>query len=192
LPTRRADKSLMIYISATTDSFTLMPRYRRYCLAGHPVFVTLVTHGRNPWLADEASVQILLASMRSVKAVYRYRHLAHVVLPDHFHWLFKPDDAAHLPKIVAAVKREVTWRFKTVAGLPGSWWQNRFYDHIVRDQDDLARHLDYIHFNPVRHGIARNPGAYSHSSFHEWRRRGAYPEGWGASEPPSIQGMDLD
>ncbi|WP_459874248.1 transposase, partial [Endothiovibrio diazotrophicus] len=67
-----------------------MPRYRRYTLPDRPVFVTVVTHEREPWLKEPRNAERLLGAMRDVKAHHSFRHLAHVIQPDHFHWLFVP------------------------------------------------------------------------------------------------------
>ncbi|MEW6120424.1 MAG: transposase [Pseudomonadota bacterium] len=164
-----------------------MPNYRRYHLAA-PVFVTLVARRRQPWLVGHA-VQ-LSASMHRTHSRHPFRHLAHAVMPDHMHWLFEPGDG-NFSAIVAAFKRDVTWALKS-AGLSAPLWQDRFYDHIIRDDTDLHRHLDYIHFNPVKHGHCMRPCDWPHSSFAAWQARGAYSPDWGAIEPDSIAGMELE
>jgi putative transposase len=117
--------------------------------------------------------------------------MAHVILPDHLHWLVCPSDGTSFSDLVAAVKRNVTWRLKDTE-IKGPLWQKRFYDHIIRDPDDLARHLDYVHYNPVKHGYAVRPMDYPRSSFAQWLERGVYSEDWGAVEPERISGMDLE
>jgi putative transposase len=57
-------------------------------------------------------------------------------------------------------------------------WQPRFWEHMIRDQEDLFRHLDYIHFNPVKHGLAACPHQWAYSTFHQWVRRGDYEADW--------------
>jgi Transposase and inactivated derivatives len=166
-----------------------MPNYRRYRL-DLPVFVTIVTRGRRPWLAD-TGIEPLLAAMREIKPQHPFRHYAHVILPDHLHWLFKPLNGSDFSGIVASLKREVTWRLKE-QGLSGPFWQDRFYDHLIRDDADLQRHLDYIHFNPVKHGHCAHPADWPHSSYRAWLERGAYTPGWGATIPESITGMDIE
>jgi putative transposase len=164
-----------------------MPNYRRHYLAA-PVFVTLVTHRREPWLLDHAAQ--LSVSMHRVRARHPFRHLAHVVLPDHLHWLFEADDG-DFSALIAAFKRDATWALKA-EGLTGPFWQNRFYDHVIRDDDDLRRHLDYIHYNPVKHGHCTHPRDWPHSSFTAWQARGAYPADWGEAEPGGIRTMRLE
>jgi len=171
-----------------------MPNYRRYYLAGHAVFVTVVTHERDPWLNDATNLRALLESMRRVKRLYPFRHVAHVILPDHFHWLFVPRESSAWSRIVGAVKRDVTWRMKERGSCHERLWQNRFYDHVVRDEHDFGRHLDYIHYNPVKHGHCHAAGEYANSSFLAWVKRGVYPPEWGVSTSPPrhLHDMDLD
>lgn len=154
------------------------------------MFVTLVTHGRRPWLTGEHA-EVVLAAMRKVKAKTPYRHLAHVILPDHLHWLFEAREAGDFSKRVAALKRKVTWRLKE-RNLAGPFWQDRFYDHLIRDEADLRAHLDYIHFNPVERGHCRRAADWPDSSFRAWLARGAYAPGWGEVEPGDLAGMDLE
>ena len=79
------------------------------------------------------------------------------------------------------------------AKLPTSCWQRRFWDHIIRDQDDLQLHLDYINYNPVKHGLAKSPGDYAYSSFQVYVEKGAYNLEWGARAiPTKINGMELE
>lgn len=172
-----------------------MPNYRRHYVPGHAVFVTLVTFGRRPWLKEPLNREILLSAMHRVKDKHPFRHLAHVIMPDHMHWLFAPDEQrANFSAIVAAVKRDVTWRLKEQGKPADPLWQNRFYDHVIRDANDFERHLDYIHFNPVKHGLVSDPGEYLWSSFPEWRQRGVYHADWGVLDTPpaSIANMDLE
>jgi putative transposase len=164
-----------------------MPNYRRHYRPGL-VFVTLVTHQRRPWLADHA-LQVS-ASMHRTHSIHPFRHHAHVILPDHLHWLFEPANA-NFSALVAAFKRDLTWALKS-EGIATPLWQNRFFDHLIRDENDLHRHLDYIHYNPVKHGHCARPGDWPHSSFAAWQARGVYPAGWGDSVPDCIAGMTLE
>ena len=170
-----------------------MPNYRRFNPEGRSIFVTFVTHERRRWLQAARRVQLLMDAMRRIKAMYPFRHVAHVIMPDHVHWMFAPIGAASCSAIVAAVKRDVTWRLKGSADSEGPpYWQARFFDHIIRDERDWQRHLDYIHFNPVKHGLTPCAAEHPHSSFREWVVRGVYDQEWGRAEPQSIAGLDLE
>ena len=129
--------------------------------------------------------------MQWAKTKYPFKHIAHVILPDHLHWMLLPIDNTNFSDLVGVVKRDMTWRLKDL-GKSGPFWQNRFYDHIIRDDADFGRHLDYIHFNPVKHGYASQPKAYRWSTFQEWVKRSVNKENWGRMIPASIEKMELE
>ena len=58
-------------------------------------------------------------------------------------------------------------------------WQRRFWEHAIRDEGDYARHMDYVHFSPVKHGYVSLDAHWPHSTFHRWVKAGAYPRDWG-------------
>jgi putative transposase len=69
-------------------------------------------------------------------------------------------------------------------------WQRRYWEHLIRDEDDLRRHVEYIHYNPVKHGHAPAPCEWPHSSFHRYVERGIYTLDWGASE--EVRRLELE
>ena len=68
-------------------------------------------------------------------------------------------------------------------------WQPRYWDHVIRDLSDWQRHIDYLHYNPVKHGLVESVKDWRYSSFAEYDRQGYYEDGWGSSEPASIDGL---
>jgi putative transposase len=71
-------------------------------------------------------------------------------------------------------------------------WQPRFWEHVIRDESDLQRHLDYIHYNPVKHGLVSRPIDWKFSSIRKYTKLGLYEAGWGAAEPENIAGLELE
>ena len=71
-----------------------------------------------------------------------------------------------------------------------SIWQRRFWEHQIRDENDFERHMDYIHFNPVKHGYVHQVSEWPHSTFHRHVRDGIYPVDWGGA--PGIDGLDFE
>lgn len=61
-------------------------------------------------------------------------------------------------------------------------WQRRYWEHLIRDDEDYARHVEYIHYNPVKHGLAESPKDWPWSSFHDYVGKGVYDVNWGAGE----------
>jgi len=106
-----------------------------------------------------------------------------VVLPDHLHaiWTLPQDDADFSTR----------WRLiKHYVQRTGAEpiWQARFWEHVVRDEDDFVRHFDYIHSNPVKHGFVNKLSEWPHSTFHRYVERGIYSADWCEMD----ENMDLD
>ena len=173
-----------------------MPNFRRYYIPGALVFITGVTQGRVPRLNSADDVDLLLHTMRLVQGIHPYNLLAYVILPEHFHWLMRVNGpGGDFSAVMHSIKRNYTLNYKKAHHVDGSLtlWQERFWDHLIRDEDDLNRHMDYVHYNPVKHGHVLSPGDWAYSTYLHWEQRGYYEPGWGQScEPESITGMDIE
>jgi len=167
-----------------------MTEYRR---ARHPGATWFFTVN----LAERHGNRLLVEQidrLRGALAIVKRRHPlkieAIVVLPDHLHclWRLPPGDSDYgvrwglvksaFSRGLPAVERRSTSR--QTRGERGIW-QRRFWEHMVRDEDDFARHADYIHYNPVKHGWVKAPSEWKHSSFGRFVENGIYPAGWGGS-----------
>ena len=71
-------------------------------------------------------------------------------------------------------------------------WQRRYWEHTILDQEDLEAHLDYIHYNPVKHGYVTRAGDWHFSSFLRYVREGLYEPDWAGEESGRIQGLEWD
>ncbi|MDP2728820.1 MAG: transposase, partial [Dehalococcoidia bacterium] len=71
-------------------------------------------------------------------------------------------------------------------------WQRRFWEHVIRDQTDFNRHCDYIHYNPVKHGLVNSPLEWKHSSFRKFVEKGLYRQDWGQSAANGLVELDLE
>ena len=153
--------------------------YRRAFTPGGTFFFTLVTEGRRPVFASAAAVELLRSAFRSVRHTRPFEMDAMVVMPDHLHciWTLPRDDADfstrwRLIKTWFTKHHEPDQRAQAI-------WQPRYWEHQIRDEDDLARHVDYIHYNPVKHGLAASPMEWPHSSFRRYVAAGIYSADWG-------------
>lgn len=172
-----------------------MPDYRRAFHPGGTFFFTLVTHQRHPFFAEPSNIERLRAAVITVLNERPFEFLAGVVLPDHAHylWTLPPGDADFSTRIgrmkvlfTKSLRAHVDWAPPTTADRSTSRikhrdadvWQRRFWEHLVRDEADLNRHLDYIHYNPVRHGLARCPHDWPASSFRKWVSSRHYDARW--------------
>ncbi|AKS42767.1 REP-associated tyrosine transposase [Wenzhouxiangella marina] len=167
-----------------------MPRYRRYFSPSDAVFLTIVTRDRAPWLRDARAKRLVIETLRDLRERHSFKHYGHVLLDDHMHWLIQCHSGRGISDLVRDMKLGVIHGYRRL-GLPSRrLWQNRFYDHIIRHERDLHVHLDYIHYNPVKHGYVDRPSDYPWSSFQHWVDRGHYTPYWGESEPaaPGMMG----
>jgi len=173
-----------------------MPNFRRYYIPNAIVFITVVTDDRRPYLKGERDLSLFWETMRHIQQIHPFNLLAHVTLPEHFHWLLRVQDpSGNFSTVLHSVKRNYTLNYKRAHGVtrPLKLWQARFWDHVVRDGRDLERHFDYIHYNPVKHGHVTRPEDWAGSTYVHWLERGYYEVGWGHDcEPESIVEMDYE
>jgi len=166
-----------------------MSNYQRIFIEGYCYFLTVITHQRNPILID--NIDLLRESFRVSKTKYPFEIKAVVILADHFHLMIKPEIATDYPKIISKIKQHFSKRCnpKFYAHLKQSEsrkkagykpiWQKKYYEHTIRDDDDYLIHLNYIHYNPVKHGHVKQPKEWKHSSFHQYVNKGFYKKEWG-------------
>jgi len=141
--------------------------------------------------------------MVRVRSLRPFEQMGVVLMPDHLHLLWRlPDGDSDFSSRIGAIKQCFTRLWLAGGGEEGSAtpgrarqqyrgvWQKRFYEHWIRDYRDFKLHLDYIHINPVKHGLAARPGDWPWSSFQRYVRRGEYDADWcGRVELP---GCDIE
>jgi len=115
--------------------------------------------------------------------------VAWVVLPDHLHCVWElPDDDSDFSTRWRLIKTHFTTNMKSHAG--PEIWQPRFWEHCIRDQNDFNRHVDYIHFNPVKHGLVEHAGAWLYSSYQTFVEMGVYSDDSPLAEGVEISGAE--
>jgi putative transposase len=163
-----------------------MTNYRRNFVPGGSYFFTVN-------LADRRS-RLLTDKIDELRGAFRYAHTRHpftidaiVILPDHLHaiWTMPEGDADfalrwRLAKAAFSRALPATEQVSSSRAIKGERgvWQRRYWEHTVRDEEDFARHVEYIHFNPVKHGHVRRVKDWPYSSFHRMVREGIVPEDW--------------
>lgn len=158
--------------------------FKRYYIPDAIVFITQVVQDRKPVFAHTAHLKLLRKILNQVKILYPFKMWGYAFLPDHFHMLIQPQPPVTFSQIMHSLKTNFTREYKRTVKFDGSmtFWQKRFWEHTIRDEFDFQKHLDYLHFNPVKHGYVKRPDDWMQSSFVEWKSRGAYPERWGWQE----------
>ena len=168
-----------------------MTNYRRIYTPGATWFFTvnLAERNNNALLID--NIEQLRQAFRYVKQQRPFDINAVVVLPEHLHciWTLPPGDndysthwnllKAHFSRSIDKGERVCASRIsKRERGI----WQRRFWAHLIIDERDFNQHIDYIHWNPVNHGWAKQVADWPHSSFHGYLKRGIYPLDWGGAD----------
>lgn len=157
-----------------------MPEYRRLYADGGTYFLTVCLADRHSNLLVR-EIALLRDAWLEVAASRPFETVAAVVLPDHMHFLWRlPSDDHDFPTRMAQLKAGFTRRLPEEAKRRGrkrerGVWQSRYWEHVIRDDEDLARHIDYIHFNPVKHGYVSDPDDWPHSTWAKWKREFGRP-----------------
>ena len=159
-----------------------MVNYRRY-KSGNPddvYFLTIVTQDRTPRFTSQNEFTILTSVMKRIHSRFEIKLKAWVFLPEHMHILIKPGSSDY-SKVVLSLKKGVSLEFKKLGRITTGekLWQDRFWEETIRDEDHYNNCVDYIHFNPVKHGYVERCRDWPWSSFHRFVREGYYDIDWG-------------
>ena len=165
-------------------------RYRRAVREGGMFFFTIVTYNRRPIFLNPANVDLLRHSFRQVKLRHPFIIEAAVIMPDHLHCVLTlPLGDSDFSTRLRLIKKRFSMQFAEESKQTLSEsrknksevmvWQRRFWEHLTRDETDLRRHVEYIHYNPVKHGLTASPKEWPYSSFHRYVRQGKYTDDWG-------------
>ena len=162
-----------------------MVRYRRSTTPGTSYFFTVNLRDRlQHYLVDH--IEHLRAAFIQTKKIHPFDIVAIVVLPDHIHAIFQlPEGDNGYPQRWHSIKSHFTKAlvkegeslFKNDKG-EYNLWQRRYWEHQIRDEIDMQRHIDYIHFNPVKHGHVEQVADWPNSSFHQYVESGVLPVVW--------------
>lgn len=172
-------------------------RYRRADVAGGTYFFTVnLAERKRTLLVDH--VDVLREVIRKVKTTHPFRIDAMVILPDHLHamWTLPDGDADYAVRwtLIKAgfsrrLPRDERRNPSRIAKGERGIWQRRYWEHLIRDEGDFARHADYIHSNPVKHGYVQRVAEWPYSTFHRFMARGVYPAHWGRGSVDEEKGF---
>ena len=177
-----------------------MSRYRRSLAGGATFFFTVNTYRRRNILTHPDVRLALRNGIEHVRERMPFTIDAWVLLPNHLHaiWTLPQNDAAY-GKRWGIIKAHVSGQCATLVNddaarstsrikrRENDFWQRRFWEHQIRNEHDYERHVDYIHYNPVKHGLVKQAAQWPYSTFHQFAGRGVYAETWGV-DPGSVSG----
>ncbi|WP_027357997.1 REP-associated tyrosine transposase [Desulforegula conservatrix] len=174
-----------------------MSEYRRVKIPEATYFFTVTTYLRRNIFGNEDNVRILGETARSVRKKHPFHVDAWVVLPDHMHciWTMPENDsdfsirwrlikagfskkANHLHAPALADPSRIKRRELTI-------WHRRFWEHMIRDESDYENHMNYVHFNPVKHNFVKKASEWKWSTFHRYVKLGVYSDDWEIKENPA-------
>lgn len=166
-----------------------MVLYRRNYVPGGTFFFTVTLRDRHSDLLVQ-HVDLLRGAFAAVKNRRPFRIDAMVVMPDHLHaiWTLPAGDMDYSSRwrsikagFVAALARQGASVERNARG-EAFVWQRRFWEHTLRNERDLNHHIDYIHYNPVKHCHVARPADWPHSTIHRFIQNGTIPADWGGSD----------
>ena len=155
-----------------------MPNYIRSKKRGGTFFFTVNLHNRQ----SSALIDHIELLRESVSYVLKHRPfyiVAWVVLPDHIHAVWTlPEDDNDYSRRWQLIKQLFTKKLWSLTGGQHAVWQNRFWEHEIRSEDDLNKHINYCYLNPVKHGYVSSTVDWPYSSFHRDVELGLFDQHW--------------
>lgn len=183
----RLTRTTIYYRALNHSWWPWMARYRRADARGGTYFFTVVTERRQRILTGPDIRAALRTAIETVRQRRPFRIDAWVLLPDHLHaiWTLPENDADFATRwrlIKTHVTRACGDRYfqdsllteRRAAKRCGTLWQHRYWEHHIRDDEDFHRHVDYIHWNPVKHGLVARAADWPYSTFHRYAANGVY------------------
>jgi len=182
-----------------TRKGNLMPEYRRLYTPGSWYFFTVVTYNRQAIFDCDEVWQFLRKSIQIVKRTHPFQIGGFVLLPNHLHvlWELQENDSdfsvrwnlikSGFTRMYKKGKSPIIERSSSQASKrEQTIWQRRFWEHRIRDQQDFFKHMDYIHYNPVKHGYTGSPKDWKWSTFKKYVEQGWYEIDWGECIPSDL------
>ena len=149
--------------------------YRRLFIQDGFIFLTIVTHNRMPILIE--NIETLYKIVQNATKYYNFEIIAYIIMPDHIHCIIKPENINDYPKIVKSFKYGFTKNVGLVKPTYHRIWQNRYWEHTIKNKQDLYKHIDYIHYNSIKH-YNISPKDWKYSSFKNFVDIGLYENDW--------------
>lgn len=151
--------------------------------------IIITSYNRKPLFID--NIDILRTAFKNTMQVYKYEIIAICVLPEHIHLILYPKDINNYPKIISSIKHyfsrnvgqvcptddlKIGYKNKQEKGI----FQRRYWEHTIKNEEELNKQINYIHYNPVKHEYIHNVKDWDFSSFHKFVQLGLYEENWGS------------
>ena len=176
--------------------------YRRVFVPNTYLHIIITSYNRKPLFID--NIDILRTAFKNTMQLYKYEIIAICVLPEHIHLILYLKDINNYPKIISSIKHyfsrnvgqvcptdnlKIGYRNKREKGI----FQRRYWEHTIRNEEELNKQINYIHYNPVKHGYVHSVKDWDFSSFHKFVQLGFYEENWGdLKDIENIKNLDFE
>ena len=155
------------------------------------VHIIITSYERKPVFID--NIEILRTAFRNVQKLYKFEIIAICIMPEHIHLILHPENINNYPKIISSVKHyfsrnvgqvcptddlKIGYKNKREKGI----FQRRYWEHTIKDEEELNNQINYIHYNPVKHELVNNVKDWQYSSFHKFVKQGLYKNDWGSKD----------
>ena len=174
--------------------------YKRVFIENSYIHIIIVTYNRKHILID--NIDLLRTAFKNVKAIYPFEIISICVLPDHLHMIIHPENINKYPKIVSSIKHYFSKNISVGQVCPTYGYTNkrekgifqrRFYEHTIISEEELNNHINYIHYNPVKHRYINNVKDWEYSSFHKFVKNNLLKEDWGSfNDVKNIINMNIE
>ncbi len=174
--------------------------YRRAFVQNSYLHLIIVSYERNNIFID--NIGLLRQAFKNAKQFFSFEIIAICVLPDHIHVILYPKNIEEYPKIITSIKYYFSKNYNVGVETPTYGYinkgekgifQRRFFEHTITSEEELNNQINYIHYNPVKHGLVNNVKEWKYSSFHKFVAQGLYEYSWGSSKDiENIKDLDFE
>ena len=174
--------------------------YKRVFIPNSYLHLIIVSYDRKNIFIE--NIQLLRNSFKNAQKYFNFEIIAICVLPNHIHLILNPKNIKEYPKIITSIKYYFSKNYSVGVETPTYGYvnkqekgifQRRYFEHTICSQEELNNHINYIHYNPIKHGFTKNVKDWEYSSFHKFVKNNLYDINWGSSEDiKSFENLDFE
>ena len=174
--------------------------YKRVFVLNSYVHLIVVAYNRKDIFIE--NIELLRVSFKNAKQFFDFEIIAICVLSNHIHMILNPKNIHEYPKIITSIKHYFSRHYDVGVETPTYGYvnkgekgvfQRRYFEHTICSQEELNNHINYIHYNPVKHGYVKNVKDWKYSSFHKFVEDKFYDNNWGSSaDIENIKNLDFE
>ncbi len=174
--------------------------YRRAFIQNSYLHLIIVSYNRKNIFID--NIELLRHAFKNAKQFFNFEIIAICVLSDHIHVILNPKNIEEYSKIITSIKYYFSKNYNVGVETPTYGYvnkgekgifQRRFFEHTITSEEELNNQINYIHYNPVKHGLVNKVKDWPYSSFHKFVKQGLYENDWGsAKDIENIKDIDFE